>query len=131
MRDAGGLISGGFALQFLAGVQWIESDLDICVQKDKTQGLIDYLVEVEGYDLASRKIGKYNWSEVEEVHAYDKQTADPNVFKMIEIIFTRGDPIKSVITDTYTTALVNVISYNTAYSVNPACYTRSILKSSN
>lgn len=64
LRDVDGLISGGLALQFLAGEEWPASDLDICVQKDKGQQLADYLVNVEGYDLASKKVGKYNWSEV-------------------------------------------------------------------
>lgn len=64
LRDVDGIISGGFALQFLARVTWTESDLDVCVCKDQGPELVDYLVKVEGYDCCSVLHGKYNWSEV-------------------------------------------------------------------
>lgn len=118
MRDVGGLIHGGLALQFIVGVEWPESDLDICVHKNKVQQLIDYFVHVEGYDLACSKIGKYNWAEIEAVHILDKPILNPEVRKTIDVVVTKGEPIQSILAETHTTLLLNIISYNAAYSVS-------------
>ncbi|KAG9690307.1 hypothetical protein KCU95_g9057, partial [Aureobasidium melanogenum] len=72
--------------------------------------------EVEGYDLASRKVGKYNWTHADMVHQYDKDVNGELV--RLEIILTHQHPIHSTLS-TYTTALVNVITDNHAYSIFP------------
>jgi hypothetical protein len=68
LAELDGIISGGFALQFLDRVEWEGSDLDVCVQiGEKADAFCRYIEEVEGYDLASRKVGKYAWTHVDMV----------------------------------------------------------------
>jgi hypothetical protein len=68
LAELDGIISGGFALQFLDRVDWEGSDLDVCVQVgEKADAFCRYIEEVEGYDLASRKVGKYAWTHVDMV----------------------------------------------------------------
>lgn len=68
LAELDGIISGGFALQFMDRVHWGGSDLDVCVQVGaKADAFCRYMEEVEGYDLASRKVGKYNWTHVDMV----------------------------------------------------------------
>lgn len=68
LTELDGIISGGFALQFMDRVRWEGSDLDVCVQVgEKADAFCRYMEEVEGYDLASRKVGKYNWTHVDMV----------------------------------------------------------------
>lgn len=65
LAELDGIISGGFALQFMDRVNWKGSDLDVCVQVgDKANEFCRYMGEVEGYDLASRKAGSYQWTHV-------------------------------------------------------------------
>jgi hypothetical protein len=45
------LISGSFVIQFLNGVVWDESDLDIYVHEVKAAELGHYLITEEGYEL--------------------------------------------------------------------------------
>ncbi|KAG9561277.1 hypothetical protein KCU71_g10372, partial [Aureobasidium melanogenum] len=72
-----GIISGGFALQFMDRVHWEGSDLDVCVQVgEKADGFCRYMEEVEGYDLASRKVGKYNWTHVDMISFLGDMQAD-------------------------------------------------------
>ncbi|KAI4715738.1 hypothetical protein E4T48_08086 [Aureobasidium sp. EXF-10727] len=117
LAELDGIISGGFALQFMDRVAWDGSDLDVCVQVGKNaDAFCRYMEEVEGYDLASRKVGKYAWTHVDMVHQYDKVVNGE--FVRLEIILTHNHPIHSTLS-TYTTALVNVITGNHAYSVFP------------
>lgn len=68
LAESDGIISGGFALQFMDRVDWDGSDLDVCVQAgEKADGFVKYIEEVEGYDLASRKVGNYGWTHVDMV----------------------------------------------------------------
>ena len=68
LAELDGIISGGFALQFMDRVNWKGSDLDVCVQVgDKADAFCRYMEEVEGYDLASRKAGSYQWTHVDMV----------------------------------------------------------------
>lgn len=68
LAELDGIISGGFALQFLDRVEWEGSDLDVCVQiGEKADAFCRYIEEVEGYGLASRKVGKYAWTHVDMV----------------------------------------------------------------
>jgi hypothetical protein len=65
LAKAEGIISGGFALQFMDRVEWEGSDLDVCVRDgEEAERFCRYVEEVEGYDLACRKSGKYAWTEV-------------------------------------------------------------------
>ena len=68
LAELDGIISGSFALQFMDRVNWNGSDLDVCVQVgEKADAFCRYMEEVEGYDLASRTVGKYNWTHVNMV----------------------------------------------------------------
>jgi hypothetical protein len=68
LAELDGIISGSFALQFMDRVDWEGSDLDVCVQVgEKADSFCRYMEEVEGYDLASRKVGKYAWVHVDMV----------------------------------------------------------------
>ncbi|CAD0112569.1 unnamed protein product [Aureobasidium uvarum] len=114
LAELDGIISGGFALQFMDRVEWNGSDLDVCVQVgENADAFCRYMEEVEGYDLASRKVGKYAWTHVD---MYDKVV--DGEFVRLEIILTHKHPIHSTLS-TYTTALVNAITGNHAYCVFP------------
>jgi hypothetical protein len=68
LAELDGIISGSFALQFMDRVDWVGSDLDVCVQVgEKADAFCRYIEEAEGYDLASRKVGKYSWMHVDMV----------------------------------------------------------------
>lgn len=53
LHDA--LISGSFVLQFLDGVVWKESDLDIYVEDGMGAKALDHFLKTEGYKLESSK----------------------------------------------------------------------------
>ncbi|KAI5273753.1 hypothetical protein E4T47_03033 [Aureobasidium subglaciale] len=117
LAELDGIISGGFALQFIDRVEWEGSDLDVCVQVgEKADAFCRYMEEVEGYDFASRKVGKYAWTHVDLVNQYDKEVNGELV--RLEIIQCHGHPVHSTLS-TYTTALVNVITGNHAYCIFP------------
>lgn len=77
--ESDGIISGGFAMQFMDRILWDpkNSDLDICVQSgDKAMAMEKYLEEAEGYDLASRMVGKYNWVHNDAVGLHSPSALD-------------------------------------------------------
>jgi hypothetical protein len=68
LAELDGIISGSFALLFMDRVDWVGADLDVCVQVgEKADAFCRYIEEAEGYDLASRKVGKYSWMHVDMV----------------------------------------------------------------
>jgi hypothetical protein len=83
LAELDGIISGGFALQFLDRVDWEGSDLDVCVQMgEKADVFCRYIEEVEGYDLASRKVGKYAWTHVDMI-SFVIVTVSGSVLKLV------------------------------------------------
>ncbi|TVY86545.1 hypothetical protein LAWI1_G008802, partial [Lachnellula willkommii] len=119
------LISGSFALQFFDGVVWEESDLDIFVEygADAT-GLGEYLVrdesyksvKIQGHELLTDTLGN-------QTTTYIRSSRDgiPEKQTKIQIVATRGIPIQAILRGFYTTAVVNIITWNKAYSVFPDC----------
>ncbi|KAL8851878.1 MAG: hypothetical protein Q9221_003201 [Calogaya cf. arnoldii] len=113
MAQFGALISGSFALQFFERSFWPSSDLDIYVEdsQEGTESLGEYLEKSEGYSLESVN---ENWV------AYNSM-GDPvtDSFTRVQIITTQGPPIATILRSFYTTVVVNIISWNKAYSVFP------------
>ncbi|KAI0012491.1 hypothetical protein F4779DRAFT_614462 [Xylariaceae sp. FL0662B] len=128
------LISGSFALQFLERVVWPESDLDIMVQDgENLEGLARFLTETEGYEMTLSKglsdEDGYDPGSITDVmkcrtYFYCKRNSNTfNDFKnsksKIQLVATSGPPLQAILRGYYTTAIVNFISWNKAYSVFP------------
>ncbi|KAI5927612.1 hypothetical protein F4810DRAFT_272395 [Camillea tinctor] len=109
------LISGSFALQFFERIIWPESDLDIMVQDGESlEGLSKFLTEKEGYEMAGERTFT---EEGDDILGY--RTSDFPDMKKVQLIATYGPPVQAILRGYYTTALVNFISWNKAYSIFP------------
>ncbi|KAI1495688.1 hypothetical protein F5X99DRAFT_109338 [Biscogniauxia marginata] len=132
------LISGSFALQFFERVVWPEADLDIMVQDGTNlEGLAKFLVEKEDYEM----VGERDFSEEDDdilgyrtsdfpdmrktqTYMYRKKYSiawkgSDDSGRKIQLIATYGPPVQAILRGYYTTALVNFISWNKAYSIFP------------
>ncbi|KAI1638414.1 hypothetical protein F4809DRAFT_599895 [Biscogniauxia mediterranea] len=132
------LISGSFALQFFERVVWPEADLDIMVQDGESlDGLAKLLIEKEGYEM----VGERNFSEDDDevlgyrtgdfpdmkktqTYMYRKKYSiawkeSNDTGRKVQLIATYGPPVQAILRGYYTTALVNFISWNKAYSIFP------------
>ncbi|KAL8784342.1 MAG: hypothetical protein Q9195_009087 [Heterodermia aff. obscurata] len=123
MADRDALISGSFALQFFERVTWNESDLDIFLEgQNEVSGFEQYLCEREGYrfdHLSERGSEVYsNMSKLFEVRTLVR-TRDDSTKAQIQIIHTVDTPLLTILKSFYTTVVVNIISWNKAYSVFP------------
>ncbi|KAI1415796.1 hypothetical protein F5Y13DRAFT_186651 [Hypoxylon sp. FL1857] len=123
------LISGSFALQFFERTVWLDSDLDIVVQDgENLNGLSKFLTEVEGYAMTTDEQPYIHTQSqyIKEVQTYMyqmKENNDSNGNKgaksKIQLTVTHCIPLLAILRTYYTTALVNFISWNKAYSLFP------------
>ncbi|KAI0486682.1 hypothetical protein F4859DRAFT_526926 [Xylaria cf. heliscus] len=133
---ADALISGSFALQFFANKYWPESDLDINLRDGKgVDRLGEYLIEAEGYELASdQDIESYKYSEREsagfgyrlgDIITYIKHTGtndsplSATTKTKVQLIVTENLPVKAILNGYYTSCIMNFISWNKAYCIFP------------
>ncbi|KAF7910244.1 uncharacterized protein EAE98_012199 [Botrytis deweyae] len=125
------LISGSFALQFFERRFWQESDLDIYVNgsddSESHDRLDEYLVNSEGYKLQPAKEDEGNdlhayaghLSDILEVKTYLKMGLTEEKPLQIQLILTTDTPWNAIINGFNHTVVVNVISWNLAYSFFP------------
>ncbi|KAI1143205.1 hypothetical protein F5Y05DRAFT_420937 [Hypoxylon sp. FL0543] len=125
---SGALISGSFALQFFERTLWPDSDLDIVVQDGvNLEGLSKYLTTVERYKMVEEEPHEYNPSVyIKEVQTYRyMKTGDADLDgskdakSKIQLTVTHCIPLLAILRTYYTTALINFISWNKAYSLFP------------
>ncbi|KAF7887809.1 uncharacterized protein EAF01_010963 [Botrytis porri] len=125
------LISGSFALQFFERRFWLDSDLDIYVQgannfRDPEQ-IGKYLIKHEGYKLQGSKteangglmnyVGKLKY--ISQVESYIRTSSIKKKSIQIQIIYTTNVPFQAIIQGFGTSLLMNVISWDFAYSLFP------------
>jgi hypothetical protein len=100
-----GLIAGDFVRNFFEFGRWEVNSLLLYIERGaKCQGFIKYLLQHEGYRANSEKI------------VFSRDTI-PNVY--IVIRGTREPPVIEIINKAHTTAGLNFISWNKAYSLLP------------
>ncbi|OTB03767.1 hypothetical protein M426DRAFT_12269 [Hypoxylon sp. CI-4A] len=125
------LISGSFAMQFFDRVVWRESDLDIMVADGEQDGLAEFLTAIEGYTMTEEKDSPtyngmllnpyiikcrtYMYRVTGDKDLDGKKTADSKV----QLIMTSDTPLEAILSSFYTTAIVNFITWNKAYSIFP------------
>ncbi|OTA69596.1 hypothetical protein K449DRAFT_429059 [Hypoxylon sp. EC38] len=123
------LISGSFALQFFERTTWLDSDLDIVVQNGKNlEGLAKFLTAVEGYKMTEEQ-EPYKPSHdayIKEVQTFmysmkGNANVDGNksAKSKIQLTVTHCTPLLAILRTYYTTAVINFISWNKAYSLFP------------
>ncbi|UPK92792.1 hypothetical protein LCI18_003727 [Fusarium solani-melongenae] len=101
-----GLIAGDFVQNFLEFGRWGVTTMLLYVEQGlKLQGFIDYLRDHEGYETRSQQ------------HRILERNDAPGFY--IWVRATPGPPIINLINEAYTTAGLNVISWNKAYSLLP------------
>jgi hypothetical protein len=152
LGETDALISGSFVLQFLEGVVWKNSDLDVFIQAGKAAYLFgEYLERVEGYEYVEpKKKLRYGVVRAEgapnqyisdfkvqlihylvlshdttnlhvtQVNTYLRPLDRTGSQPKIQIIITEDLPIARIIESFYTTAVVNVISWNRSYAIYAA-----------
>ncbi|KAI8665149.1 hypothetical protein LRP88_12814 [Fusarium phalaenopsidis] len=101
-----GLIAGDFVRNFFEFGRWEVTTLLLYVEQGlKSQGFIDYLRDHEGYETKSQQ------------HRILERNNAPGFYIVMKA--TTGPPIINLINEAYTTAGLNVISWNKAYSLLP------------
>ncbi|KAJ4386860.1 hypothetical protein N0V93_009758 [Gnomoniopsis smithogilvyi] len=115
---SGALISGSFALQFLLGVVWKGTDLDVLVEAGTKMKMLDrFLVEKEGFAMASvERTGPSKAGG--ECRTYSKTSEDYGEAK-IRLISCTSLPIQAILSESYTSCVMNFISWNKIYSIFP------------
>ncbi|KAL8815414.1 MAG: hypothetical protein Q9223_005438 [Gallowayella weberi] len=119
------LISGSFALQYFERVTWPASDLDIFVESgENSENLCKYLAETEGYFRVQGKEERDNpgygmISHITVSKLLKAVDGTGNQPSQIHVIITPSSPIHAVLKSFYTTVVVNVLTWNAAYSLFP------------
>ncbi|RYP70459.1 hypothetical protein DL769_004948 [Monosporascus sp. CRB-8-3] len=125
------LISGSFALQFFERVVWPESDLDIMIPEGHgLEEMAGFLIDKEGYRLDSEtettvKVAAdhYPSLDVTKCQTYLSEAtgtgSNQASERKVQLVVTSGPPVQAILRGYYTTAVINFISWNKAYSVFP------------
>ncbi|KAI1098501.1 hypothetical protein F4804DRAFT_350322 [Jackrogersella minutella] len=122
-------ISGSFALQFFERIAYPESDLDILVQDSESlESLSEFITTVEGYKMTRdespykdaqsiyiRTVQTYMYQATRDDKIDGKKTGQSKV----QFIVTHDIPLLTALRHFYTTALMNFITWNKAYSIFP------------
>ncbi|KAI0142240.1 hypothetical protein GGR57DRAFT_519804 [Xylariaceae sp. FL1272] len=110
------LISGSFVLQFLKGVVWKDSDLDIFVEEGPGfSRMSKYLTDVEGFKMISEQdFGLYKLDGLANCLTFSK-TGNCTV----QLIVCYDLPVKMILEGFYTSCTINFISWNKAFSIFP------------
>ncbi|KAF4444539.1 hypothetical protein F53441_11102 [Fusarium austroafricanum] len=105
------MLSGSFALNFFQMCNKEVTGLDIFVSEgSNADQFTDYLERSEGY-------GSDTEAETMIRSGVYSRTSQPNI--KIRITRTPGSPIQTILTSSSTTAYINVIAWNKAYSIFP------------
>ncbi|KAF5870909.1 uncharacterized protein Bfra_009464 [Botrytis fragariae] len=125
------LISGSFALQFFERRFWLDSDLDIYVQDANNfrnpEQIGEYLVKHESYRLQGSKteangglmnhVGQLKY--ISQIESYLRTSSTKEKPIQIQIIYTTNIPFQAIIKGFHTSLVMNVISWDFAYSLFP------------
>ncbi|RYP78129.1 hypothetical protein DL770_006919 [Monosporascus sp. CRB-9-2] len=124
------LISGSFALQFFERVVWPESNLDIMIQEGAgLEEMKGFLIDKERYRLDSEtewlnhggddypllSVTKCQTYLAEPTGAGSNRASE----RKVQLLIMSGPPVQAILVCCYTTALINFISWNKAYSIFP------------
>ncbi|RYP32147.1 hypothetical protein DL767_005383 [Monosporascus sp. MG133] len=110
------LISGSFALQFFERVVWPDSDLDIMIQEGVgLEEMKGFLIDKERYRLDSETGTTCQTYLAEPTGAGSNQVSE----RKVQLVVTSGPPLQAILRGYYTTAVINFISWNKAYSIFP------------
>ncbi|KAL8850110.1 MAG: hypothetical protein Q9221_004927 [Calogaya cf. arnoldii] len=122
MGETNALISGSFAIQFFERKFWPDSDLDMYVKEgEESDALRRYLVMSEGYKLEeSPGAIDYMMTNLVTIRKYTRPVAGiENTSTKIHVIGTSDIPIQAILNGFYTTVVVNIVTWNMAYSLHP------------
>ncbi|KAL5324180.1 hypothetical protein ACEPPN_008724 [Leptodophora sp. 'Broadleaf-Isolate-01'] len=116
------LISGSFVIQFFDDSFWKESDLDIYVERESAAAFGTHLCQKEGYrfDRGSTEDDDYDFLGFVQVDTYLRGDKLRSNETKIQVISTGAVPVRSILGCFSTTAAINFMSWNTAYSMFPA-----------
>ncbi|KAI0149469.1 hypothetical protein GGR57DRAFT_514875 [Xylariaceae sp. FL1272] len=122
------LISGGFALQFLEGVTWEGSDLDIFVEKGQdAQAMEQYLLSAGYQQGPGHRSHMPCWRALSsgpesaaECKIYLKGEIEAKESQVkVKVIATRSVPVLCILRSFFTTCIINIITWNKAFCVFP------------
>ncbi|KAH8683003.1 hypothetical protein BGZ60DRAFT_551938, partial [Tricladium varicosporioides] len=130
MSQCNALISGSFALQFFERVVWKNSHLDIYVEcqpeGETALPLEEHLVGVEHYTLQPRdEIIPTDYPciserDISKVNTYlRRNNEEPGNDVTVQVIYTQKTPLEVILQGFYTTAVVNIISWDYTWSLFP------------
>ncbi|KAL8655751.1 MAG: hypothetical protein Q9226_002923 [Calogaya cf. arnoldii] len=122
MGETNALISGSFAIQFFERKFWPDSDLDMYVKEgEESDALRRHLVMSEGYKLEDNPDAiDHMMRNMVTIRKYTRPVAGiEHTSTKIHIIGTSDIPIQAILRGFYTTVVVNIIAWNTAYSLHP------------
>ncbi|MCJ1402670.1 hypothetical protein MMC11_005890 [Xylographa trunciseda] len=116
------LISGSFALQFFERVTWRESDLDLFVRDGNgAEDLCEYLENVEKCELVSINDNEsYSMVDLVVTQTYTRLSNLDGSSCKIQVVRTEFIPVQAILRGFYTSAVINFISWNKAYSMFPS-----------
>ncbi|KAH7356850.1 hypothetical protein BKA65DRAFT_495597 [Rhexocercosporidium sp. MPI-PUGE-AT-0058] len=116
------LISGSFVIQFFDDTFWKESDLDIYVERESAAAFGTYLCQNEGYrfDRHSTEVNEYDFLGFSQVDTYLRGDMLQGDETKIQVISTSTVPVRCILGCFSSTAVINFMSWNTAYSLFPA-----------
>ncbi|MCJ1392446.1 hypothetical protein MMC18_005313 [Xylographa bjoerkii] len=118
------LVSGDFALQFFERQVRQDCDLDIFVRKGSdTLALCNYLTDTEDYTSSPIKYGESSEQDIPPTTTLTLSRLDRDQIDFrkpkITLHCSHDIPLQEILETTYTTSLMNIISWNKAYSIFP------------
>ncbi|KAF1809576.1 hypothetical protein P152DRAFT_441373 [Eremomyces bilateralis CBS 781.70] len=109
------LISGGFALNFFELSRWTVLNMDVFVPSGvHATEFTDYICKHEGYKASE----EYS-QEAETGRGHFNFNSGKRPGKTLRVTVTDGPPIQTILDSSYTTASINFITWNKAYSIFP------------
>ncbi|KAK0107305.1 hypothetical protein ONS95_004002 [Cadophora gregata] len=115
------LISGSFVIQFFDDDFWKGSDLDIYVEREAAAAFGTYLAQNEEYRFEKSSTIEHNYdlSGIYKTDTYLRGEKDSGNETKIQIISTRSIPVSCMLGCFTSTAVMNFMSWNAAYSMFP------------
>ncbi|KAF8327495.1 hypothetical protein F5887DRAFT_898771, partial [Amanita rubescens] len=125
MKETNALISGSTALQFFDRTRYHEADLDLYFEARyidlwKTQMVaFGYSLMEKTAASASVVEGELEYRGFEEIESVES-FKHPGSNQVVQLMATKASPIRAIL-DFHSTCVMNVITYQRAYSLYPVC----------